>query len=225
MALKNVAFCEPIETITESYGLPGKGEIDPTFIMSFFHYILFGIMLSDIAYGIIIFLGSFFALKKIKNLGDETKKNLKMFLGCGISTFFWGIMFGSFFGDLIQVVAFKFFSCEVNISPLWFEPAKSPMAMLGFSLIFGIIHIFAGLGMKFYSLFKTQDYKSLIFDVIFWYLLVGSLIVLAASSFMIQKMFGVSLIVPDFVTKFLIICVLISTFGIIFTAGRSQKVL
>ena len=35
----------------ESFSLPGKTEVDPTSIMAIFYYILFGMMLSDAAYG------------------------------------------------------------------------------------------------------------------------------------------------------------------------------
>jgi V/A-type H+-transporting ATPase subunit I len=32
-----------------------------------------------------------------------------MFLYCGIATVFWGFMFGSFFGDAVNVIASTFF--------------------------------------------------------------------------------------------------------------------
>ena len=39
--LKNNGFSEPLEATVESYSLPGKGEMDPTMIMSLFYYLLF----------------------------------------------------------------------------------------------------------------------------------------------------------------------------------------
>ena len=44
--LENNGFSESVEGIVESYGLPKKGEIDPTTIMSFFYVFFFGMMLS-----------------------------------------------------------------------------------------------------------------------------------------------------------------------------------
>lgn len=41
--LKNNGFSESVEGVLESYGLPHKGEIDPTAIMSFFYVFFFGI--------------------------------------------------------------------------------------------------------------------------------------------------------------------------------------
>lgn len=45
--LKNNGFSETVESIVASYGLPQKGEFDPTTIMSFFYVFFFGMMLSD----------------------------------------------------------------------------------------------------------------------------------------------------------------------------------
>ena len=52
--LKNNPFSANMEGVVESYGLPVKGEIDPTTIMSFFYVFFFGMMLSDAAYGVIV---------------------------------------------------------------------------------------------------------------------------------------------------------------------------
>src|SRR5699024_4175467 len=97
--LSNNSFSESVEGVLASYGLPKKGEIDPTTIMSFFYVFLFGLMLSDAAYGLIIFLGCFFAVKKFPRMESSLKKSIKMFMYCGISTLIWGILFGGYFGD------------------------------------------------------------------------------------------------------------------------------
>jgi V/A-type H+-transporting ATPase subunit I len=46
--LRNNSFAEPVEGVLESYGLPQKGEIDPTPVMAIFYYSCSG-MLSDFA--------------------------------------------------------------------------------------------------------------------------------------------------------------------------------
>lgn len=48
--LSNNAFSQSVEGVLESYGLPKKGEVDPTTIMSFFYVFFFGLMLSGAAY-------------------------------------------------------------------------------------------------------------------------------------------------------------------------------
>ena len=41
VVLSNNGFSESVEGVLESYGLPKKGEVDPTFIMSFFYVFFF----------------------------------------------------------------------------------------------------------------------------------------------------------------------------------------
>ena len=67
--------------------------------MAVFYYFLFGMMLSDAGYGLVMVLGCGIILHKFKNMEEGLRKTLTMFLYCGISTIFWGILFGSFFGD------------------------------------------------------------------------------------------------------------------------------
>jgi V/A-type H+-transporting ATPase subunit I len=75
VALKNNAFSAPLESVIESYSLPGKGEDDPTLPVSIFYYVLFGLMLSDAAYGMIMAIGCAVILKKFKNMEDSMRKN------------------------------------------------------------------------------------------------------------------------------------------------------
>jgi V/A-type H+-transporting ATPase subunit I len=44
--LKNNAFTSPMESVVESFSLPGKGEIDPSSVIAFFFYFFFGKLLS-----------------------------------------------------------------------------------------------------------------------------------------------------------------------------------
>lgn len=223
VALSNNGFSAPVEGVLEAYSLPGKGEVDPTTVMSLFYYFLFGLMLSDAAYGIIMVLGCGLALWKFPQMKSGMKKTLKMYLYCGISTTFWGVMFGGYFGDAIQVIAATFFDTEIVINPIWFSPLDKPMQMLMFSLLVGIIHLFAGLGMKLYLLFKNKQYKDGIYDVIFWYLLVGGAVVLLLASEMFVKMASLSFILPPIAGQIAVWAMIIGAAGIVFTAGRSSK--
>ena len=115
VVLKNNSFSEPVETVVESYSLPGRGEIDPTTIMSFFYYILFGMMLSDAGYGLVMAIGCGVVMAKYKNMEPGIAKMIKMFFFCGLSTIFWGVLFGSFFGDAVGVIASTFFLSLIHI--------------------------------------------------------------------------------------------------------------
>ncbi|MEI3129784.1 MAG: hypothetical protein V8S89_02685 [Oscillospiraceae bacterium] len=100
--LKNNQFGAICEGILASFGLPAKGEMDPSFITACFYVFLFGLMLSDAAYGLIVALACGCAAE-IPADGGELKKSLQLFFWCGLSTIFWGVMFGGFFGDAVDV--------------------------------------------------------------------------------------------------------------------------
>lgn len=221
--LDNNAFAEPVETVLETYSMPGKLEIDPTFIMSLFYYFLFGIMLSDAGYGLLMIIGCGFVLLRYPNMDLGMKKTMKMFFGCGISTFFWGIMFGGFFGDAVKVISTTFFGTTVTIPALWFEPINNPMRMLIFSFAVGIIHLFAGLAIKFYQMVKNGDVLGAVFDVVSWYLLVGGAVVYLLSMQMFADMTELSFVLPHSVGTAAAVCAGIGALGIILFAGRTSK--
>lgn len=223
IALSNNSFASPLEGTVAAYSLPGKGEIDPTTIMSLFYYLLFGLMLSDAAYGALIAIVCGVILVKYKNIDFSVKQTLKMYLLCGLFTVFWGIMFGSYFGDVVDVVSETFFGKKITIPPLWFFPVNEPMRMLVFSMFLGVIHLFAGLGMKMYQLIRQKLYIDIVYDVLAWYgLLIGSIILLLANKIFVNIL-GLKFMLSSNTGTFGAILAIISSIVIIATNGRESK--
>ena len=223
VALENNGFAAPMEPVLEGYSLPKRGEVDPCTPMACFYYLLFGMMLSDAAYGLIMTIGCAVVLLKFKNMESGLKKSLKMFMYSGISTTFWGILFGSWFGDAVTVISKTFFGTEVTIPALWFVPLNEPMRLLVFSFLLGIIHLFAGLGVQFYQCAKAGRWKDAIYDVVFWYLLVGGGIVYLLTMEMTTEMLGLGFTLPEPVGTISAVCAGIGAVGVLFTAGRESK--
>ena len=179
--LRNNKFSRNYEPVLASYGLPQHGKVDPTTIMSFFYMFFFGMMLSDAGYGLLMVIGCGIALLKFPRMAQGMKKMITMFFWCGVSTVFWGIMFGGFFGDVIDVVAKTFFGYTGDkiVKPLWFDPLTSPMRLLIWCMLFGIIHLFFGLGIKGYQHLKDGDIVGFVSDIIAWYaFLIGLILML-----------------------------------------------
>lgn len=221
--LKNNAFAAPVEGVLESYSMPGRKEIDPSTLMAVFYYFLFGMMLSDAGYGLLMVIGCGIALAKFKNMEESLRKFLKMFLYCGISTVFWGAMFGSFFGDAVTVIGKTFFNVDIAIPALWFTPLNEPMRLLLFSFLIGVIHLFAGLGAQFYQLARQGLWKDAVFDVVFWYLVVGGGIVYLLSMPMFSDMVSLGFTLPAAVGTAGAIAAGIGAVGIVLTAGRESR--
>jgi len=180
--LKNSKFATPIEAVTEMYSLPAYGTIDPTAIYSIWYIIFFGLMFSDAGYGLLMIIACGVALKKY-NFEGTMYKFVKGFLYCGISTFFWGAMFGSWFGDLISVVSSTFFGKEIAIKPILFDPLSNPMPLLVASIVLGVAHLFLALGIEGYKLLKQGKLVDFICNIILWYAtIIGLILWLAGSS-------------------------------------------
>ncbi len=221
--LKNNAFSAPLEGVTEGFSLPGKGEIDPTFVMSLFYYILFGIMFSDAGYGLIMTIACGVILLKFKNMEPSMKSFINMFFFCGIATTFWGLMFGSFFGDAIDVIALNFFGKEITFTPLWFSPNDEPMRMLVFSMILGLIHLFTGLGLKMYQSAKNHDVLGGIYDAVLWIVLLGACVILLMTMEMFMNIVGVDFTLGEPFGTIAAVVAVIAAIGIILTGGRESK--
>lgn len=223
VALQNNRFAQPVESVLETYSLPARGEVDPTFVMSIFYYIFFGMMFSDAGYGLVMTLGCAFLLKKFKNMEEGLKKSVKMFLGCGISTVFWGVLFGSYFGDAVTVIGKTFFQVDVAIPPLWFNPVEgtNSMTLLMVAFLLGIIHIFVGLGMQGYMHIKNGRPLDAVCDVLSWYLLVGGGILALLSIDMLKSLTG--FVLPPVCMAIGGICAAAGAVLILCFAGRGSK--
>lgn len=208
--LKNNSFVEPVENLTTMYSLPSKRDIDPSAIMSIFYYVFFGMMLSDAGYGLLMILGSMFLIKKYKP-EPRMKKNLKLFIYCGISTVFWGLMFGSFFGDSIATLSELFTGTKIIQKPLLFDPMQEATNLLILSLAFGLIQMICGLSVSFYMLWREKKKADAICDVGLW---ITALLGIACVA--------VGMVVPVMMMPGAIVAI-VSAAGILFTAGRKKK--
>ena len=196
--LKNNKFAEPVETVLATYSYPDHHEADPTSIMAIFYYIFFGMMFSDAGYGIVMALACGICMLKFKGMEPGLRKSMKMFFWCGVSTTFWGLLFGSFFGDAVSVISTTFFGCAAPnipglVTPIWFNPVDEPMRLLMFSFLLGIIHLFTGLAIQAYNSIKNKNYLAVLYDVISWYLLVGGLILALLTMDMMDNIAGFTL--------------------------------
>lgn len=226
--LSNNGFSESMEGILASYGLPHKGELDPTTIMSFFYVFFFGLMLSDAAYGLIITIACFIAVKKFPRMEQSLKKSIKMFMYCGISTVIWGILFGGYFGDAIDVVARTFFGISVPegglVKALWFVPLNDPMRMLIYSMAFGLVHLFTGLGIKGYMLLKDKKYLDFFCDIVLWYVfLIGLLLLLIPSNIFASIAQLDTGVFPPAVAGTGKVLAIVGVVGLVLMSGRSSK--
>ncbi len=212
VAFSNNGFAAPVEGITSDYSMPSSRDIDPNPIMAFFYYWFFGMMFSDAGYGLLLVIvcgllgfGKFMEKKK--------RRMYKMFFYCGVSTVFWGIMYGSFFGDMIPTISKTFGSGNITLNPILMDPVAKPLELLIISVAFGMVHILTGLLIKFYMLWREKERLSAIFDVGFWILVLLGLSIMAAGMGLSQKT----------ISNIGIYMAIFGAVGLILTQGRNSK--
>lgn len=211
--LENSGFSAPVEGITKMYAMPSEKDVDPTPVMSFFYYLFFGMMLSDAGYGVLMVIGTTIALKKFR-LESVMKKTLTMFRNCGISTIIWGALFGSWFGDIVQVVGREFFHKEIGSIALWFQPLDDPIKLLLYSFGLGILHLFLGVAVSFKMAWDDGRKADAFMDTVPIYLTILGVAPLAAGI-----LTSVPVILKTVGTYMLIAGVVL----LVLTSGRSSK--
>lgn len=221
--LQNNAFSSSVEGVLEAYGLPHKGEFDPTTIMSFFYVFFFGMMLSDAAYGAIVAIACFVVLKRYPRMSASMHKSIKLFMFCGLSTIVWGILFSGYFGDAVDVIGRTFFGVEVSVPPLWFAPLNDPMKLLIYSMAFGLVHLFVGLGIKGYMQIKDKQYLDFFCDVVLWFIFLIGLIMMLIPSDIFASIAQVKIVFPPVLNTLAKALSIIGAVGLLLMSGRSSK--
>lgn len=211
--LENGNFSAPVESITKMYAMPSESDVDPTPIMSFFYYLFFGMMLSDAGYGLVMLIATMIILNKFR-LDSTMKKTMTMFRNCGISTIIWGALFGSWFGDIVQVIGREYFNREIGSIALWFQPLDDPIKLLLYSFGLGILHLFLGVGVSFKMSWDEGKKLDAFLDTVPVYLTIIGVAPLASSILV-----SVPAILKTIGTYMMITGVVL----IILTSGRSSK--
>lgn len=207
--LENNAYAKNFEWVLGMYSYPAYGRFDPTFIMSIFYFIIFGIMFADAGYGLLLSLVCFAAVK-IMRPAENMKRFLLMFGYCGISCIICGVLFGAYFGDLPLAIMRNMMgipeaelpnlallgSAAPNVA-LLFDPLQNPMGFLFVSLGVGAVHLIAGMAVRFYILCRDGHVLDAIFDIgAYWILFAGlGLLVLLPSVGVWVSIAGAALIV------------------------------
>jgi len=152
-AVHNKGLVAPFEAVTDMYSVTSSKGLDPNFMMSIFYFLIFGMMIGDAAYGVLLTIGAYIVLKLKKPTG-MFRQITTVIMICGVSTTFWGLMFGSIFSiDGIKGV---------------FNPLSDPMPLLILCLGVGVLHLLAGLGVAAYMNIKRGKVLDAIFDNVSW---------------------------------------------------------
>ena len=169
--LENNAFLQPFENLTEMYGLPKYGELDPTPYTAPFYLVFFGMMAADLGYGALLWLGTFIMLKFF-HFDKGMNRNLKFFHLLSYPVMIWGIIFGSAFG------------ADLPFQPL--SLSKDLITIMILSIIFGVIQIMVGLSLGAYSNLKKKAYTDAYTSHLGWLAIITGIILYVLGSMVLN---------------------------------------
>lgn len=118
--------------LTWLYGVPRYNEVEPSFALLITFPLLFGAIVGDIGYGLVLLFGAIFLYR----FHAGFRKNLFwIFTLSAVSSIFFGALFGEFFGNLIVIQPLLFYRLN-NVLSLIFG------SILGGSIILSLAFIF-----------------------------------------------------------------------------------
>ncbi|WP_276886629.1 V-type ATP synthase subunit I [Anaerococcus lactolyticus] len=160
--LENNSIVEPFESVVETYALPKYNEIDPSLLVAIFYTIFTGFMIGDLGYGLLGVIGTV-AMLKMKDLTKSSEKMVKLFFAISLSACFFGILFGSVFGGIIEV-------------PFgWVDTQKDVYTLIGMSFAIGTVALMVSVGMTIIINLKNNRPLDAVYDSLFTYMFLGGI--------------------------------------------------
>jgi V/A-type H+-transporting ATPase subunit I len=123
--LQNPVWIRRFETFVRGFGVPDANEIDPSPVLAITTPLMFGYMFGDVGHGLVLIVAGLWLQRRSPVLG--------LLIPAGLSSIFFGILFGSVF-------------CSEHILPaLWITPMREPLTILALPVVFGMILILLSL--------------------------------------------------------------------------------
>ncbi|MFQ6050524.1 MAG: V-type ATP synthase subunit I [Candidatus Hydrothermarchaeota archaeon] len=191
--LENPKLIKPYEMLTGMFGLPKKGELDPTLIIAVFFTVFFGFMLTDAIYGLMAVIFALLVKKGHGKINESINDVSSILIIGGLSAIFFGILTGSYLGDFSE----RFLNFETK--PIWVDPfATESLLFLGHpispvllvlvvSVLLGAVHMDIGILISFKNALENKNLREAIGQVGLLTLEIGLILVLF-------KLFGVKAI-------------------------------
>ena len=165
--LRNPAIIKPFETVTELFSLPKYNNFDPTPLLAITFSLFFAFMMTDAVYGLTLLVFGILLFRG-KGSRDQKAKNTAVILCIfGSLTFIMGLLFGSYFGDLLQQLGF-------NV-PYLIDSLRQVLIVLILAISIGALHMLIGLMIGFVEALRKKQVRDAVQKQGVWILFVISL--------------------------------------------------
>ncbi len=129
---------KPFFSIVKMFGYPSYDEINPVIFVFINMVVMFGIMFADVGHGFVLLLIGLILLKKTIDIAA-------IFIPLGISSIFFGFIFGSIFG------------IEGIVHPIWTLPLENPIAVIALAIGIGVIDLTVAILLNLILSIKRKD--------------------------------------------------------------------
>lgn len=199
VAYENSKIVSPMEAVVDLYSRPKYNEIDPSSILAISFPLIYGMILGDIGYALVLLTLAFLVMKFMKS--DSIKQLMNVLIYCQISALFFGIIYGEFMGfplaglmshgeyipgliPGLETIVFDF--AIISGEPLMFPLHRTHMIMtfLVATILFGVLHVNAGFIIGFFDVKSQHGFKHAVLEKLSWIVIeIG--IILAAIAYIL----------------------------------------
>ena len=154
--LVNPRLLQPFEVLTDLYGRPRYGDVDPTPLLAGFFFLFFGMCIGDVGYGLMLGTAAYL----IKNRLDVAP---------GVRRFMDLLMLGSFAAVLVGVATRSYFALSADALPAFLrytplvDPLDEVMTLLLVSVALGVVHVSLGVLTSAYRRWRAGDVAGAVF--------------------------------------------------------------
>jgi V/A-type H+/Na+-transporting ATPase subunit I len=142
LLMRNPRLTRPFEPLARFLELPRPGSLDPTLLLALFFPLMFGAMVGDVGYGVVLLAVAFLA-RRSAAARTPVLVGVTRILQMGAA---WAIVFGVLFGELFGDLGRRVFGGDWA---LWqYRPAAAALEpLLLFAVAIGAAHVVLGLGL------------------------------------------------------------------------------
>jgi V/A-type H+/Na+-transporting ATPase subunit I len=162
IALKNPLPSKPLEVLVRAFSLPKYNEIDPTKFMTFMYPALFGLMLGDIGYGLLVIALGLLVSRVIKGQGMRDLAVIGVYAGL------FSVIFGFIFNEFFGVEPFGHKGLLTFIEYPAVPRLDNVLTLLILTFIIGLLMLTLGYVLGFVNEYKQHGLKHAVFAKMSW---------------------------------------------------------
>jgi V/A-type H+-transporting ATPase subunit I len=147
VVLRNRRSVRPFERLLGLVALPRYGSVDPTPWLAVFFPLFFGLVLGDLAFGV-VGIAAAVVVRKVGWRGAVGRDVATIALWCSASAMLFGVLFGEALGEL---------GARAGLHPLLLDRRHAFMGLLGCCVAIGALHVGIGMALGVASAVRRRD--------------------------------------------------------------------